>query len=316
MSQTILLALCAFSTIFIAGAAYFLLRVSDRDLRVIERTSAAQGSWSASAGNPSSAVPDKRLSRAVQGAVSNLGRTIMASGILPGKTRDELEQTLLGSGFRGSNALAMFIGSKLILLGLTPLGGWFLADWQHLVGMPRIAVILGFAVVGLVAPDYVMRQIRKGYLGRVEAGLPDALDLLTICAQAGLSLEPGMTRVSNELRLSRPEVAREFEMTVRELEVLSDSSMALGNLGRRTGLESLKRLTSTLIQTMQYGTPLTDGLRTLSNEMRQMALTSFEERAARLPVMLTLPMILFILPCVFIVVGGPAGIQVARSLGK
>ena len=76
----------------------------------------------------------------------------------------------------------------------------------------------------------------------------------------------------------------------------------------------LKRLTSTLIQTMQYGTPLTDGLRNLSNEMRQMALTKFEERAARLPVMLTLPMIVFILPCVFIVVGGPAGIQISKSL--
>ena len=123
-----------------------------------------------------------------------------------------------------------------------------------------------------------------------------------------------MTRVSRELRLSRPEVARELEMTVRELEILSDSSVALGNLGRRTGLESLKRLTSTLIQTMQYGTPLTDGLRNLSNEMRQIALTRFEERAARLPVLLTLPMIMFILPCVFIVVGGPAGIQISRSL--
>ncbi len=314
MSQTIWLVLGAFSAVFIAGAAYFMLRVSDRDLRIIERTSAAQGVWVAPIGGPDDVAPDKGLSNAVQGVIGNLGRAIMASGVLPGKTRIELEQTLLGSGFRGTNTLATFIGSKLILLGLAPLGGWFLADWLHLLGMMRIAVILGFAVVGLIVPDYAVRRVRKGYLGRVEAGLPDALDLLTICAQAGLSLEPGMTRVSHELRLSRPEVAREFEATVRELEILSDSSMALGNLGRRTGLESLKRLTSTLIQTMQYGTPLTDGLRNLSNEMRQMALTKFEERAARLPVMLTLPMIVFILPCVFIVVGGPAGIQISKSL--
>jgi len=314
MPQTIWLALSAFSAIFVAGVAYFSLRVSDRDLRVIERTSAAQGVWAAPTGGPEDVAPNRGLSNAVQGAIGNLGRAIMASGVLPGKTRIELEQTLLGSGFRGANALATFIGSKLVLLGLAPLGGWFLADWLHLLGMVRVAVIFGFAVVGLIAPDFVVRRVRKGYLGRVEAGLPDALDLLTICAQAGLSLEPGMTRVSRELRLSRPEVARELEMTVRELEILSDSSVALGNLGRRTGLESLKRLTSTLIQTMQYGTPLTDGLRNLSNEMRQMALTGFEERAARLPVLLTLPMILFILPCVFIVVGGPAVIQISRSM--
>jgi len=314
MPQTVWLAFGAFSAVFIVGAAYSMLRVSDRDLRIIERTAAAQGVWVAPIGGPDDVAPDKGLSNAVQGVIGNLGRAIMASGVLPGKTRMELEQTLLGSGFRGANSLAMFIGSKLILLGLAPLGGWFLADWLHLLGMMRIAVIFGFAVVGLIVPDYAVRRVRKGYLGRVESGLPDALDLLTICAQAGLSLEPGMTRVSHELRLSRPEVAREFETTVRDLEILSDSSMALGNLGRRTGLDSLKRLTSTLIQTMQYGTPLTDGLRNLSNEIRQIALTRFEERAARLPVLLTLPMILFILPCVFIVVGGPAVIQISRSL--
>ena len=314
MSQAILLTLGGFSAILVVGAAFFMLRVSDYDLRLIERTAAAQGLWTAPVSNLGDAPQASGFSVAVQGLISNLGRAVLACGILPGKTRIELEQTLLNSGFRGPNALAVFIGSKMMLVCLAPLGGWLLVDWFHWVGMTRIAVILGLAIVGLVAPDYAMRRVRKGYLTRVEAGLPDALDLLTICAQAGLSLEPGMTRVAFELRRSRPELTQEFNLTVRELEILSDSSLALGNLGRRTGLDSLKRLTSTLIQTMQYGTPLTDALRNLSNEMRQTELTRFEERAARLPVMLTLPMILFILPCVFIIVGGPAGIQVARSL--
>ena len=95
---------------------------------------------------------------------------------------------------------------------------------------------------------------------------------------------------------------------------MSDSRVALGNLGARTGLDSVKRLVTTLIQTMVYGTPLTDALRTLSAEMRQEALTAFEESAARLPTMLTLPMIIFILPCVFLIAGGPAVIQVMRSM--
>lgn len=314
MSQAVLLTVGAVCTVVVVGAAYSMLRVSDRDLRMIERTAAAQGVWAVSSSGSAEAAAKPDFSSVVQGAISNVGRAIMASGVLPGKTRVELEQTLLNSGFRGSSALTIFLGSKLILLCLLPLVGFLVADWLALAGMTRIAVILGFAIVGLVAPDYTMRRIRKGYLKRVEEGLADALDLLTICAQAGLSLEPGMTRVGYELRRSRPEIARELALTVRELEILSDSSMALGNLGRRTGLDSLKRLTSTLIQTMQYGTPLTDALRNLSNEMRQADLTRFEERAARLPVLLTLPMILFILPCVFIVVGGPAGIQVSRNL--
>ena len=122
-----------------------------------------------------------------------------------------------------------------------------------------------------------------------------------------------MARVAIELRVVHPEMCDELETTVRELEMMSDSAQALMNLGQRTGLESLVRLTATLAQTMQYGTPLSEALRTLSNEMRTTALTAFEERAARLPVLLTMPMILFILPTVFMIVGGPAGIQIMRS---
>lgn len=147
MPHTIWLALSAFSAIFVAAVAYFTLRVSDRDLRVIERTSAAQGVWAAPTGGPEDVAPNRGLSNAVQGAIGNLGRAIMASGILPGKTRIELEQTLLGSGFRGANALATFIGSKLVLLGLAPLGGWFLADWLNLQGMMRVAVILAWIIL-------------------------------------------------------------------------------------------------------------------------------------------------------------------------
>lgn len=316
MSHYILLILAGVSATLVAGTAYFMLRVSNRDMRLLERTSAAQGVWVRKTATQSEAPQQKSLAGDVENAIGGLGRAIMSTGILPGKTKLELEQTLLGSGFRGSNALSMFIGSKLILLAIMPFFGWLMANWIGMVDLLRIACVLAYGVIGLIAPDYIVRRIRKRYLTRLEEGLPDALDLLTICAQAGLSLEPGMTRVAFELRRSRPEVAREFDATVRELEILSDSTLALGNLGRRTGLDSLKRLTSTLTQTMQYGTPLSDALRSLSNEMRQMSLTRFEERAARLPVLLTLPMILFILPCIFIVVGGPAGITVAKSLSK
>jgi tight adherence protein C len=170
-------------------------------------------------------------------------------------------------------------------------------------------------VIGLLTPDYVIGKIRGRHLARVDMGLPDALDMMVICAEAGLGLEPAICRVGAEIRHVHPALADELARTSRELSMLADNRIALANMGSRTGLDSLRRLGGTLIQTMQYGTPLSGALRMLSTELRLETLTRFEERAARLPVLLTLPMILFILPCVFLVVGGPAIIQVMKVMG-
>jgi tight adherence protein C len=164
---------------------------------------------------------------------------------------------------------------------------------------------VGAGVLGLMLPDMIVKQMRKRFMARLEKGLPDALDMMVICAQAGLGLGPAIIRVADEMKLSYRDLAIEFSLTANELQIMSDTRIALHNLGQRTGLEAFRRLAMTLIQTIQYGTPLTDALRTLSAEMRQEALTAFEESAARLPTMLTLPMIIFILPCVFLIAGGP-----------
>ncbi|MBV9734914.1 MAG: type II secretion system F family protein [Acidisphaera sp.] len=137
---------------------------------------------------------------------------------------------------------------------------------------------------------------------------------MVICSEAGLGLEPAISRVAQEIRTAHRAVAEELAMTANELRVIADSRTALINAGTRTGIENIKRLAATLVQTMQYGTPLSQALRTLSAEMRQETLTRFEEKAARLPVLLTLPMIIFILPCVFMVVGGPAMLQVLKVM--
>jgi tight adherence protein C len=134
-----------------------------------------------------------------------------------------------------------------------------------------------------------------------------------ICAQAGLGLGPAIIRVAAEMQNSYREIAAELEKTANELQVMSDSRIAILNLGTRTGLDSLKRLSTTLAQTLQYGTPLSDALRVLSAEMRQEMLTRFEARAARLPVLLTMPTVIFIMPCVFLIAGGPAMIQLMRN---
>lgn len=258
---------------------------------------------------------DRATDRAVR-AVTAIGTAIARSGLLSAATLVQLEQTLLAAGLRGANGLGLFVGSKLLLLGLLPVVAWTGAQWFGLASSGRIAAVAGAGIVGLLAPDYAVRSIRHALLARVSAGLPDALDLMVICSEAGLGLEPALARVAAEIGLAHPAVAEELAATASELRVASDRRQALLGMGARTGLESLKRLGATLVQTMQYGTPLSQALRTLSVEMRGEMLTAFEARAARLPVLLTLPMIVFILPTVFMIVGGPAMLSVAASLRK
>ena len=246
--------------------------------------------------------------------VAAIGAGLARSGLLSDKTVAELELTLAAAGFRGSNGLSLFVGSKLLMLVGVPLLTWF---GLAVLGMSEMvhtgATAIG-AILGLLGPDYVVKSIRARFLKRLDRGLPDALDMMVICSEAGLGLEPAINRVAIEIAYAHPAVAEELQQVASELRILSDRRTALNNMGARTGLESLKRLGATLVQTMQYGTPLSQALRTLSTEMRSEMLNQFEARAARLPVLLTVPMIVFILPTVFAVVGGPAMIKVIASL--
>jgi tight adherence protein C len=248
--------------------------------------------------------------------VAAIGTGITRSGLLSEKTRAGLEQTLASTGFRGSNALGLFVGTKLLLLMAMPLLAFLAlhnADWSELARNTGVAVA---GLVGLLGPDWWVTWRHKKYLRAVTLGLPDALDLMVICAEAGLGFEPAISRVAIEIRTAHPAISAEFGLTASELRVAADSVAALNNMGTRTGLENIKRITSILAQTMRYGTPLGDALRVLSTEMREEMLIRFETRAARLPVLLTIPMILFILPCIFLIVGGPAVIQVMQSFQR
>ena len=314
MAAQLILLFAGLSGGILVVAAWLMLRVSGRDLELAARVEAAHGRWAAPVPGAGKRAAGRGLVIGLKTAVSGIGAIVMNSGVLPGRTRTELQSTLSAAGLRGPNSMALFVGSKLATLLVVPLAAYLVSEYLELAATTRFAFVGGLAIFGLIAPDMVIKRRRAAYLKSLDDGLSDALDLMVICAQAGLSLEPAMARVAVELRTVHPAICTEFASTVRELEIMSDSPSALANLGRRTGLESLTRLASTLTQTMQYGTPLTDSLRTLSNEMRSSALTRFEERAARLPVLLTLPMILFILPCVFMIVGGPAAIQIGRSL--
>ena len=248
--------------------------------------------------------------------VTAIGDALARSGALSNRTLEELRQTLRVAGFRSHHGLGLFVGTKLLLVIGLPLATLML-PWLLHRDLPYPAAVLAVAAgVGMVAPDKVLQNLRKRYLGALEAGMPDALDMMVICGQAGLGLEASIERVGVEIHYAHPAVAEELTRTAHEMQVNADTRTALINLGRRTGLESVRRLAGVLVQSIQYGTPLTQALRTLSAEERQEMLVRFEGRAARLPVLLTVPMIVFILPCVFLIVAGPAMVDVYRSMMK
>ena len=244
--------------------------------------------------------------------LAGVGQGIMRSGAVSSQTADALKKKLEAAGIRSSSAVGTFVAAKITLALVLPVLV-FIAIHGMSIKPPVRNMMLGMAAIaGLLAPDYVVGSLRKRYQAAIAGGLPDALDMLVMCAESGLSLEPAMFRVGTEIDAAHPAVSTELLLTCNEFQMSTDSAGVLATLGERTGLADMKRVVATLAQTLQYGTPLAESLRILSGEMRTELLTRFEERAAKLPVLLTLPMILFILPSLFLVVGGPAILQAMR----
>ena len=299
------LALSLFSTF----AGLLLLVVAERDARVKSRIRAIRLQCALQPEAASTRFP------VWQRVLSGLGRAVLNSGLLSRKAIGDLEQTMAAAGHRTGPALTLFVGVKLLLLVCLPLLAWIVI---HLASL-HVRTVLVMAIcgmVGLMLPDFVVRSLRRRYLAEVDVGLPAALDLLIICAEAGLAFEGGLERVAEESRDGARATANELRITANEMKILADRRHALVNMGKRTGLDSMVRLGGTLAQSLKYGTPLAQALRVLSAEMRQMMLTRFEARAARIPVLLTVPMILFILPCIFVVVGGPAAVRVMQTMAS
>jgi tight adherence protein C len=288
------------------GAALLLLALplaaaAERSERIARRLLSAQRAAGVDRVGVERGASDRLL-----GLVSALGAVLLRGRLLSARTVAELEQTLLAAGLRGDQALPVFLGAKVAGLLLLPLAAFSGLAGFGAGGQTLLLGTVGAAIAGMLLPDLIARRMRARYLAELERGLPDALDMLVICAEAGLGLEAAVQRVAEEIRPAHRAVGAEFRLTASEMKILADRRLALTNMGERTGVDTLKRLATTLSQTLQYGTPLAQALRTLAAEMRQEQLIRFEARAARLPVLLTLPMIVFILPTLFLIVAGPA----------
>jgi tight adherence protein C len=241
----------------------------------------------------------------------------LAKGPLVGQAEMVLIQGQLATaGFTQPGAAPFFVGLKATLALIAALLGWL---WLQSRPAPPMALMMfgtlaGSALAGWRLPDIVLSRLARNRKAAIERGLPDALDLLVICGEAGLGLDIAFERVAREMKQAHPELGKELGITAAEMRVLPDRYLALANMADRLKLETLRSLVATLSQTMRYGTPLGQALRVLANEMRRERLVRFEERAAKLPVLITLPMICFILPCVFIVVAGPAALDLMATL--
>src|SRR5580704_2735699 len=225
----------------------------------------------------------------------------------------EARQMLARAGFRSQDAMVRYLFAQISLPFV--FGALILMDTHalHLMPLPsQFAVLPSMAAVlfGFFAPKLYLRNAADKRAKQLQLALPDGLDLMVICAEAGLSLDATLVRVSRELGNTWPELAEEFAITAAELTFLQDRRMAFDNLNNRTDSDGVRGVVNTLQQTAKFGTPLAQSLRVLATEMRTARMTRAEEKAARLPALLTIPMMIFILPTLFIVLLGPAAINV------
>jgi tight adherence protein C len=221
---------------------------------------------------------------------------------------------LIMAGYRGQAPYITFLFFRMVMpivfLVLATLYVFVISKMQQALPI-KIGMCVGAAYLGMQAPMIFLKNaISKRQLS-IKRAFPDALDLLLICVESGMSIETAFRKVSVEIGSQSMELAEEFTLTTAELSYLQDRKVAYENLAKRTGLEGVKSVCLALQQSERYGTPLGQSLRVMAQENRDMRMSEAEKKAAALPPKLTVPMILFFLPVLFVVILGPTGIKVA-----
>ena len=240
--------------------------------------------------------------------------------VLQDEQLSDVQQRLAQAGIRSKDIAYTIIFARMVgpiiiglIAGLLIYGLDMFPEWTPLKKLGGFAVPL---IIAYKAPDLFVNNKRSKRTDSIRKGLPDALDLLVICAEAGLTVDAAFSRVSRELGKAYPDLGEEFALTSIELGFLTERRQALENLAYRVNLEAVRGVVTTLIQTEKYGTPLASALRVLSAEFRNERMMRAEEKAARLPAIMTVPLILFILPVLFIVILGPAACDIKDALVK
>ena len=243
--------------------------------------------------------------------------TLESMKVLQESQIKDIQQKLAQAGFRNKELAVYVIFARMVLpivLGLLAVVViyWidFFPDWSS---FKRFMGFAAMVVIGYKGPEIYLSNISTKRTKAIQKGLPDALDLLVICAEAGLTVDAAFNRVARELGRAYPELGEEFALTAIELAFLTERRQAFENFAYRVNLDAVKGVVTTMVQTERYGTPLASALRVLSAEFRNERMMRAEEKAARLPAIMTIPLILFILPVLFIVILGPAACSISDA---
>ena len=251
----------------------------------------------------------QRLSRAIQP---------VSGYVLPSneEERSKIRDKLIQSGFRSPNALSVFYASKALLALLLPATTLLIVAWlPDTKTLTLILYPLLAAGVGVVLPNFFLNRTWEARQKRMRNSLPDALDLLVVCTEAGLGLKQALQRVADELAPGHPDLAEELAMVNAQMRVGIDRTVALRGLAERTGLEDVRSLVTLISQSMHFGTSVAEALRIYAEEFRDKRTQAAEELAAKIGAKMMFPLVLCLFPAFFIVVIGPAVVGVLEALG-
>ncbi len=262
-------------------------------------------------------TPKRHRARALLENGGAVRRIVERLNLMRSNHAERVQLSLARAGWRSRDHIVLYLFAKTVMPFIVGGAAALLLFVVPIVDLEfeiRALIALGLTVAGAYLPDIIIRNAQTKRKLALTQGLPDALDLLVICAEAGLSLDAALKRVSSEMGKATPEMADEFHLTAIELSYIPDRRQALENLNDRTDLAAIRGVVNTLTQTEKYGTPLAQSLRVLAAEFRGERMMKAEEKAAKLPATLTIPLILFILPSLFVVLLGPAVLSTLDNL--
>jgi tight adherence protein C len=259
------------------------------------------------------AVPNTQRPRGKSnGRRSGAIKTVGGNGGMVIGYRGAVSSILPSRKHRAIEDHASILGGKILSMLLFPTAALILS-----VGQPfntRFLIVLLGVVAGIMGPRMGLGFIRRRFNAAIQRGTPDAIDLLVVCCEAGMGLEAGIERVTQEMQRSSPAVSRVLSGLLDDLRMLPDRRDAFNNLSNRSTCEGLRRFGTMLNQSLQYGTPLGDALRAIAEELRRDRITRLEARAHKLGAKLTIPMVIFMLPAMFVILGGGPGLDLMHSL--
>jgi len=311
MDVPLIVALVTFLAVVLASSAVFLYFNSREALQTWRRRADGASGTTESEGGPTGMA--EMLKEQLQVVLEWFGKFNQSSNV------EEVRATrrqLINAGYRSAKAPIFFLGAKLLLVIV--MVGLLALIPAKMVGFPS-ALILTFyyvmaAACGYYAPVLWLRRAIGSRKDALQRAIPNALDLMVVCVEAGLGLDQAIGRVGDEVKLAHPELSDELNLLALELRTGMSRQEALRNLAHRTDLEEVRNLIALLIQTDRFGTSIGQALRVHADAMRTTRRLKAEELAAKLPVKMLLPLIFFIFPCMFIVLLGPAAIQMIRVL--